>query len=169
MMFQGKSAMFYVGGWLLGRADAPPEQGGAPEGTTVDFFRFPILAGGPGNSIVDGGTGGCFGIHAQSKELETTADYLKMLSSEDWGQKWIAGTKGLTGIKAAPPADSAPQLLAQAEQTAKYDIVLRVDTQTHGAMRDMWIHEAGPELAVGTIGVDEFLTKLEDARKQDLA
>jgi hypothetical protein len=32
----------------------------------------------------------------------------------------------------------------------------------------MWIHEAGPELSLAQIGVDEFLTKLEDARKQDL-
>jgi len=130
MIFQGKSAMFYVGGWLLGRSESPPEAGGAPEGTTVDFFRFPIVPGKPGNNIVDGGTGGCFGVSAQSEELETTADYLKMLSSEEWGQKWIAGTKGLTGIKAPPPAGSAQQLLAQAEQTNNYDIVLRVDTQT---------------------------------------
>jgi ABC-type glycerol-3-phosphate transport system substrate-binding protein len=168
MMFQGKAAMNYRGGWILGQAANPPEKGGAPEGTKIDYFRFPILPGGPGNNMVDGGTGGCFGVHAQSKVLETTADYLKFLSSEEWGQKWIASTSGLTGIKAAPPSGVDPLVIAQAEQTEKDDIVLRVDTQTHGALRDMWIHEAGPELSLAQIGVDEFLTKLEDARKQDL-
>jgi ABC-type glycerol-3-phosphate transport system substrate-binding protein len=74
LMFQSKAAMNYRGGWILGQSRNDPEKGGAPEGVTINFFRFPILPGGPGNNIVDGGTGGCFGVSAQSKVLETTAE-----------------------------------------------------------------------------------------------
>jgi len=168
LMFQSKAAMNYRGGWILGQSRNDPEKGGAPEDVEVDFFRFPILPGGPGNSIIDGGTGGCFGVSAQSNVLETTANYLKFLSSEDWGQKWIAMTQGLTGIKASPPAGVDPLVVAQADQTGTYDVVLRMDTQTHGKLRDAWVHEAGPELATGQIDTEGFVTKLEDARKQDM-
>ena len=169
MMFQGKAAMNYRGGWILGQSKNSPEKGGAPEGTEFDFFRFPVLANGPGNSVLDGGTGGCFGVAAKSKVLETTADYLKFLSSDEWGGKWIAATLGLTGIKATPPAGLDPLVLAQVQQTDDFDIVLRMDTQTHGSVRDVWIEEAGPALASGTIDTEAFVNKLEEARKADMA
>lgn len=88
--------------WFTGRAFAPPESGGMPEGFPLGIMQYPAMDGGKCPNCKTLSIGGSFVMYSKSKNKDCAGALLKSMATVENGTKWMEQVSLQTGVKSDP-------------------------------------------------------------------
>jgi ABC-type glycerol-3-phosphate transport system substrate-binding protein len=84
-----KSAcMLALGSWYTGRAFKAEEEGGQSPDFRFSFLEYPLMEGGAGANLYQGGAGGGFGVVSTSDNKEIAKDIIAFWQQPKYGAIW---------------------------------------------------------------------------------
>ena len=166
-----KACMFPVASWYTGRAFVPPEKGGQPKDFELGLLNYPMMKEGKGHREKFTNIGGSYSAAAKSPNLPLALGLVNTFADVDIGNLWMAQTGIQTGIRTDPAKIDSP-LKWYFEEFGKVNKGSQWVQLTAQSMKlvmkpglwEVWVAMVGQGLPNKLIGVDEALTKLEDAR-----
>jgi len=88
--------------WFTGRAFAPPESGGMPNGFSLGIMQYPAMDGGKCPNCKTLSIGGSFVMYSKGKNKECAGALLKSMATVENGTKWMEQVSLQTGLKSDP-------------------------------------------------------------------
>ena len=168
LFFQRKTAMIYVGSFLLSNATNPPDKGGAPTDFEFGVMMFPSVDGGKGNRLIGNRTGGMYSVYSKSKYIDICADFLNFMGRPEGAVAWMQYTNVPTWLKAPAGAKVHPMLTEQLKLLETYErqnpeLTNRL-FNNEGAAFNKWV---GSGMFDKSVTVEQMVKELTDARRRD--
>jgi multiple sugar transport system substrate-binding protein len=164
-----KAAMFLGTTAYAARTFSPPEKGGQPPDFRSGFLKYPAMPNGKGNQLKLLVPNAGISVAEKSPNKAVAMDLLQSMVTEEFGNRWLAGTAVTTGLKTDPSKIASPfkwylEEYAKSHQGQEYAVGLEWHAVMPPAMVDAYGQVVNAAFPARRASIDEVIEAMERAR-----
>jgi multiple sugar transport system substrate-binding protein len=164
-----KAAMFLGTTAYAARTFSPPEKGGQPPDFRSGFLKYPAMPNGKGNQLKLLVPNAGISVAEKSPNKQVAMDLLQSMMTEEFGNRWLAGTAVTTGLKTDPSKIASPfkwylEEYAKSHQGQEYAVGLEWHAVMPPAMVDAYGQVVNAAFPARRASIDEVIEAMERAR-----